>query len=96
MQHHTFSIPDGYKLEDRQLHCDIDDAVALLSGRGGNRITVAYRQESNRATLVKHRLVCPHCRSVVPAYPRYMQEHFKIMIRGNALEALDMLETASK
>lgn len=61
-------IPDGYKIEASWTSYDIDDAVALLSGRAGWRVTEARRQEGNRATLLTHRLVCPHCRASIPAY----------------------------
>lgn len=74
-----FNIPDGYKIEESRTNYDIDDAVAILSGRGGSHVTEAYKQENNRASLVKHRLVCPHCRAVLPAYARHLQDHFNII-----------------
>lgn len=73
-----FNIPDGYSVEESRTNCNIDDAVAFLSGRGGNRVTEAVKLEDNQAILVKHRLACPHCRAVLPAYTRYLQDHFKI------------------
>lgn len=69
-------IPDGFRIEEFRKNYDIDDAVSFLSGRGGNRITEARRVEDDRAELVGHRLVCPHCRSVVPAYALHLQPLF--------------------
>lgn len=75
-------IPDGFIIEEFRKNYDIDDAVSFLSGRGGNRITEARRVKDSRAELVGHRLVCPHCRSVVPAYARYLQRLFGDSGRG--------------
>ena len=79
MWSHVFNIPDGYRIEESKTNYNIDDAVAILSGRGGNHVTEAHKLENNQASLVKHRLVCPHCRAVIPAYVRHLQDHFNII-----------------
>lgn len=75
----VFNIPDGYRIEESQTNYGIDDAVVILSGRGGKHVTEAHKLENNRARLVKHRLLCPHCRGVLPAYARHLQDHFNII-----------------
>lgn len=75
----VFNIPDGYRIEEFQANYNIDDAAVILSGRGGKHVTEAHKLENNRARLVKHRLVCPHCRAVLPAYAGHLQDHFNII-----------------
>lgn len=75
-----FNIPDGYRIEEsRTRYDDVDGVVSFLSGRGANRVTAAVKCEENQAILVKHRLVCPHCRAVLPAYARYLRGYFKVL-----------------
>jgi len=79
MKYQELLIPDGYTIIESKTEYDVDDAVAILSGRGCLRVTEARRLEENRATLATHRLVCPHCRTSIPAYARFLQSYFEIL-----------------
>lgn len=64
------TIPNGYRIVETKKRIAIDDAVSILSGRAQTHVTFA-KKEGDDAEIVSHRIVCPHCRGMLPAYERF-------------------------
>ena len=64
------TIPNGYRIIETKKRIPIDDGVSILSGRAQTHVTLA-KKDGDDAEIVSHRIVCPHCRAVLPAYERF-------------------------
>lgn len=69
------TIPNGYRIVETKKRIAIDDAVSVLSGRAQTHVTLA-KKNGDDAEIVAHQLVCPHCRGMLPAYGRFLNEIF--------------------
>ena len=70
----SLRIPLGYRIIEKTKTVDLYTACDILRSRKQRHITSAKRV-GDKAILISHRILCPHCGKEAPAYKHYLNKH---------------------